>query len=58
MMRKVDVVRPPINYVVFSKSYSKPYEIAWFVVEEDAAVFIAGFGEEYADMYEIAGVRR
>lgn len=54
-MRKVDVVRPPINYVVISGGYKM--QIAWFVVEEDAQTFIDGFGD-HGHSYEIAEVRR
>lgn len=54
-MRKVDVVRPPINYVVISGSYKM--QIAWFVIEEDAQTFIDAFGDE-SSTYEIAEVRR
>lgn len=56
-MRKVDVVRPPINYVVVQTTGRlKGEQIAWFITEGDAQDFIglqiAGVG------YEIAEVRR
>ena len=55
-MRKVDVVRPPINYAVISNGHKM--QIAWFVIEEDAQTFIDGFGYEHSLTYEIAEVRR
>lgn len=51
-MRKVDVVRPPINYSVISTIG----QIAWFLSEEDALDFwnvMVG-----SERYEIAEVRR
>lgn len=51
-MRKVDVVRPPINYVVNSEMG----QIAWFVDDDDARDFINS--QPDSDRYEIAEVRR
>lgn len=55
-MRKVDVVRPPINYVVLSRGSSKPYQIAWFVDAGDAEDFINS--QRDSEEYEIAEVRK
>lgn len=55
-MRKVDVVRPPINYVVVHKDATRHGQVAWFVDEDDAQDFIRNMlGAEF---YEIAEVRR
>lgn len=54
-MRKVDVVRPPINYVVVMKTNSQR-QVAWFIDALDAEDFLdnmAGF-----EKYEIAEVRK
>lgn len=53
-MRKVDVVRPPINYVVFGPKYK--HQIAWFVDPGDAEDFINS--QEDSEEYEIAEVRK
>lgn len=53
-MRKVDVVRPPINYVVISPVYKQ--QIAWFVDPDDAAEFVEI--QPDSSEYEIAEVRR
>lgn len=53
-MRKVDVVRPPINYAIVAKR-NKDFQIAWFIAEEDALAFFEVM--DVADQYEIA-VRR
>ncbi len=52
-MRKVDVVRPPINYVV---STYVSGQIAWFVDEGDAHDFVNSQIE--TEKYEIAEVRK
>lgn len=53
-MRKVDVVRPPINYVVFGPNYK--HQIAWFLDLNDAREFI---NTQYdSEEYEIAEVRK
>lgn len=52
-MRKVDVVRPPISYVVFMSGHPER-QLAWFLAEEDAIDFwnvMAG-----SERYEIAEV--
>lgn len=55
-MRKIDVVRPPINYVVIQTSgYLEGQQIAWFLAEFDAEDFINSQGVQ---TYEIAEVRR
>lgn len=54
-MRKVDVVRPPINYVVVMKTNSQR-QVAWFVDEDDAHDFL--FHMVGSDKYEIAEVRK
>lgn len=51
-MRKVDVVRPPINYVVISAIG----HIAWFVDPDDANDFVSSQTDPHR--YEIAEVRR
>lgn len=53
MMRKVDVVRPPINYVVLSPTLG---QIAWFTSPGDAEDFVRG--QYDSERYEIAEVRR
>jgi ATP-dependent RNA circularization protein (DNA/RNA ligase family) len=53
-MRKVDVVRPPINYVVVNSRCSN-MQIAWFIGLEDAEDFYQSMvGKE---LYEVAEVR-
>lgn len=55
-MRKVDVVRSPINYVVIQTSgHMKNEQIAWFLTEFDAEDFI---NSQSVQTYEIAEVRR
>lgn len=57
-MRKVDVVRPPINYAVIQTSgYAAGHQIAWFLTEEDANDFVASQVETGVG-YEIAEARR
>ena len=54
-MRKVDVIRPPINYVVYMSGHPER-QLAWFLSEEDAEDFwrvMVG-----SERYEIAEVRR
>lgn len=51
-MRKVDVVRPPINYAVISAIG----QIAWFIDANDAIDFV--HSQTDPDRYEIAEVRR
>jgi hypothetical protein len=56
-MRKVDVVRPAINYaVVPTTGRLKGEQIAWFVNADDATDFLTSQGVEIA--YEVAEVRR
>lgn len=50
-MRKVDVVRPPINYVVLSPMLG---QIAWFISPGDAEDFVRG--QYDSERYEIAEV--
>lgn len=52
-MRKVDVVRPPINYVVSTEVSG---QIAWFVDADDAQDFVNSQFEP--EKYEIAEVRK
>ena len=51
-MRKVDVVRPPINYAVLSPSLG---QIAWFLSASDAHDFVRSLNYDY---YEVVEVRR
>lgn len=51
-MRKVDVVRPLINYAVVSGVG----QIAWFIDADDAKDFVDS--QPFPDRYEIAEVRR
>lgn len=53
-MRKVDVVRPPINYVVGTKVVG---QIAWFLSLGDAEDFI-NLMQDSEGVYWIAEVRR
>lgn len=53
-MRKVDVVRPPINYVVGTKVCG---QIAWFLTYEDAKDFL-DLMQDSENVYWIAEVRR
>lgn len=56
-MRKVDVVRPPINYAVIQTTgWLKGEQIAWFVSDGDALDFVRSQDENQS--YEIAEVRR
>lgn len=53
-MRKIDIVRPPINYAVITKTFK--YQIAWFVDVDDATDFVnSQFNREN---YEILEARR
>jgi len=56
-MRKVDVVRPPINYVVITKRVG---QIAWFLTESDAIDFLGAMMPDPDGIYqyEIAEVRK
>lgn len=54
-MRKIDVVRPPINYVVANKKRSD-FQVAWFISEEDATDFVELL--EIGDTYGVYEVRR
>lgn len=54
-MRKVDVVRPPINYAIAGK-WDHTFQIAWFMSLEDAEDFFKVMS--VSDKYEIAEVRR
>lgn len=51
-MRKVDVVRPPINYAVLSEMG----QIAWFVDPDDAQDFVNS--QPLPERYEIVEARR
>lgn len=53
-MRKVDVVRPPINYVVVMKDQPQR-QAAWFIDALDAEDFLSVMAA--GDKYEIAEVR-
>lgn len=58
-MRKVDVVRPPINYaVVPTTGRLKGEQIAWFMHPSDAEDFIASQLLRDTLSYEVAEVRR
>lgn len=55
-MRKVDVVRPPINYIVIQDyGYARGQQIAWFVTEDDAQDFV---NSQEIGTYEVAEVRK
>lgn len=53
-MRKVDVVRPPINYAIVAKKGNT--QVAWFLDLEDAEEFLRNMVG--SDLYEVAEVRR
>lgn len=53
-MRKVDAIRPPINYAVLSSTLG---QIAWFLSLADAQDFVRSLDYDDWD-YEIAEVRR
>lgn len=58
-MRKVDVVRPPINYAVIQTSGRLAGEqIAWFMHPSDAEDFIGSQILRDSISYEVAEVRR
>lgn len=54
-MRKADVVRPPINYVITHRM-NPSIQIAWFISEDDAWEFFKVMTAP--DYYEIVEVRR
>lgn len=54
-MRKVEVVRPPINYAIVTKKGTHR-QVAWFIDAMDAEDFLKNMVG--ADQYEIAEARR